>query len=455
MCYSGFMSIERFSAGLVHQPGDERALDLWFEDVERHQYDLNRHAARRAAALADAVRFAREHPSIYAMVGDPDAAGTAERCAMTEAAARFQLSENTIRNLVHTADTARTALPRLWARAWEGYAALTVIDAMLTLLPRFDEHPAEVLTAFDTALADLVLDCPPALFRSKARRLADKIAPADLRAEHTAAFQRRIVTVEKGDAGMAWLHLHTTTVDALAIKRRLTSTAKHMQKTNRDGRTRDQLRADLATSWLRGDGQPAAVTTKVYVTVPLDLLAPDARATVRRGLPTPIGAPDLNSTARLDTGEPIDPTTAIRLLLEAGGFTRVITDPVTGVALDMDRTARLATRQQREWLLLTHSTCTRDGCTHPAAESDIDHWDAYHGPSRGRTDIGNLHPFCSPDNQAKEKSKLRYRRRPDDTVQLVSPTGYTTRTPRIGAADAALLEHLRANPPVYDDEPAF
>ena len=113
------------------------------------------------------------------------------------------------------------------------------------------------------------------------------------------------------------------------------------------------------------------------------LLTPEAQRTVRQDLPVPAGAPDLNQTARLDTGDTIDKTTAIRLLLEAGSFTRIITDPVTGVILDMDRTARTATRQQREWLLHTHATCTRDGCSHPAAESDIDHWDAFHGPGRG------------------------------------------------------------------------
>ena len=395
--------------------------------------------------MADAIGFARQHPLIYALAGDTDAAGTAERCVVMEAACRFQLSENTVRNLARTADTARAQLPLLWARAWEGFASLAQVDAALAQLPRFDGQLPEARTAFDEALADLALDCSLALFRAKARKLADRLAPVDLVAEHSAAHERRTVVVETAEAGMSWVHLHTATVDAIAIKRRLTSTAKHAQRTVHDGRSRDQVRADLATAWLKGTGTPTAVKTKVYVTVPADLLTPEVQQSVRRDAPVPAGAPDLNAGARLDTGDPVDRVTAVQLLLEAGRFTRLITDPVTGVILDMDRKARKATRQQREWLLTTHTTCTRDGCTHPAAESDIDHWSAFHGPGRGPTSIRNLHPFCAAENQAKEKTRFRYRRRDDGTVQLVSPTGYATRPPRPGEREAhAILQRMRS-----------
>ena len=53
----------------------------------------------------------------------------------------------------------------------------------------------------------------------------------------------------------------------------LTATAKHMHKHERDGRTRDQIRADLFVAWLTGHGTPTAVKTKVFVTVPVQLLA--------------------------------------------------------------------------------------------------------------------------------------------------------------------------------------
>ena len=415
------------SEPVIEHPSDTDVLGLFFTGVEQHQYELNRTAARRAASLADAIGFARAHPEIYALPGDPAPIATAERCAVIDAALRLQLSENQVRNLVSAADRARALLPALWERAWEGFATLTQVEIGVDLLSRFDGHE-DARAVFDAALAEAALTCSPGAFRAKARRLADRLAPADPVVEHEAAFARRRLSIERDQAGMSWVHLYTDTARARAIYRCATSTAKNTRKRARRGglndpRTRDQVRADLAAGWLTGAGTPTAVKTKVYVTVPADVFTETARASVR-ALPVPAGAPDLNEAARLDTGETIDRATAIRMLLEAGSFTRIITDPVTGVILDMDRRSRKATRQQREWLIQTHATCSRDGCTHPAADSDVDHWDPYNGPNRGPTGLSNLGPLCATENLDKQRTRFRYRRRPDGTVQLTTPTGH-------------------------------
>lgn len=450
---------------VIEHPSDSDALGYLLAGVERQQYELNRVAARRAATLADAIGFAREHPDIYALPGDPDAVSTAERCAVIDAALRLQMSENQIRNLTHTVDRARAMLPLLWDRAWEGFATLTQVEIGVDLLPQFSGHD-DARGVFDAALADAVLTCVPGALRAKARRLAARLAPADPVAEYREAFTRRRVYVEPDESGMSWVHLYTDTATARAIYRRATSTAKNMRKRARHGRiadprTRDQVRADLAAGWLMGMGTPTAVKTKVFVTVPADVLTETARASIRHNLPVPAGAPDLNEAPRLDTGETIDRATAIRLLLEAGSFTRLITDPVTGVILDMDRRSRTATRQQREWLIQTHATCARDGCTHAAADSDIDHWDPYNGRNRGPTDLSNLSPLCATDNQDKQRTRFRYRRRADGTVQLATPTGRSTRPPRPGENEARdLLRRIRdsaaqntAAPSLTEDPP--
>ncbi len=438
---------------------EEESLAVLFEDVECHQYELNRYAARRAGALADVVEYARAHPGIYVLAGETQPVATAERCAVLEASARFQLAEGAVRQLVHVAGTARVRLPRLWARAWQGFATIAQIEAAVTLLARFGDGDAAV-DAFDDALARAVPDCSPAAFRAKARRLARTLAPADEAAEHARAFEGRHVWVEDVADGMSWTHILSSTADAHVAKRRLTATAKHLAKTLRDGRTRDQIRADLASAWLRGVGTPAAVKTKVFVTVPLDRLAPAAQATVRRNIAAGHRGIDLDEEPQLLGTGPVDAGTAIRELLLAGKFTRVITDPVTGVVLDMDRRARTVTRAQYEWLILTHATCTRDGCTRPAIDADIDHWIAY--ARRGLTNLSNLHPLCTPEHVTKDTTRLRYRRRRNGTVQLASPTGFTTRgDPDDGYQPGedppwfTVLDTLRAHPPVYSDTPPF
>ncbi len=437
-------------------PSAEEVLGYCLGDVERFQFALNRDAARRAAGLAGAVQFAREHPFIYAVPGDPEPEATAERCVVLEASARLQVSEATVRSLAHTATEASERLPRLWERAQDGFATIAQVEQAVALLSRFPDDPI-LVAMFDDALAQIVLTASAGSFRQKARLLARKLAPGDPVADHAAAFARRRVVFETAGDGMSWVLALVATTDAVAIQRRTTATAKHLGKKMRDGRTRDQIRADLLVGWLRGTDTPTAVKTKVFVTVPVDVLAPAAQATVRRDAAAP-GGPDLGSEPRIagTAEDALDPATAVKLLLQAGSFTRVITDPVTGVVLDMDRRSRRITRAQYEWLLLTHGTCTRDGCTRPAIDTEIDHFTGYHSPQRGPTNIRNLHPFCEPEHHTKDKTRLRYRRRPDGTTAFRSPTGFETAPdpdPHRDPVYLSTLQRLLRDRPHYTDPP--
>lgn len=219
--------------------------------------------------------------------------------------------------------------------------------------------------------------------------------------------------VEHVPGGMAWISALVTSVDALAIKRRLTATAKQVAKGPAEPRTRDQLRADLFSAWLRGVGTPTAVKTKVFVTIPATLLAGSA--------PTPA-----ESAAIVGHG-PIDPLTAKQLFLDATAFHRVVTDPIRGVVLDMDRRSYRVTRAQRDWLVLQHGTCARDGCTRLAHESDIDHETPW--ARGGRTNVRELRPLCPADHTTRHRTRFRYRSRPNATVEVTTPTGFVTTEP--------------------------
>jgi hypothetical protein len=384
-----------------------------------------------------------------------------------------------------TAEAARTKLPRLWRRALDGFAAFAQVEAAVALLAVIGDGVHAALE-FDTELADAVIRLGSAGFRSVARRVARRLSEVPPEIRHRDAAARRRVMVEPVEDGMAWLSAYLPLGEAVAAKRRLTSTAKHIAKADRQGRTRDQIRADLLSSWLRGEGTATAVKTKVLVTVPVTMLTDDARATVRLGRRRGAG-PDLNREPLVDGTIPIDSDTAIRALLREGSFTRVVTDPVTGVILDMDRRARTATRAQVEWLTLAYSTCAVDGCGHPAAEADIDHWLEFHGPHRGPTNLANLHPLCRNDHALAGRSKLVYERAADGVVRIHSPAmavpepwidggdgrGDSSRvgdrglfesdgwTPHGGAEDdPAEVRRItsalaRVERPVYGDEPPF
>jgi len=193
------------------------------------------------------------------------------------------------------------------------------------------------------------------------------------------------------------------------------------------------------------------VKAKVLVTIPLDRLVPEARSSVRSG--TPGAGLDLNADCMIPGVGPIDDATARQLLLDAGAFTRVITDPVTGVILDMDRRARTATAAQRDWLALRHGTCSRDGCDRLAIDADIDHHCAYHGPDRGATDIENLDPVCDPDHALKDTTRLRFLRRDDGSIEIAFPSGHRTRHPLTGIHER--VRALLARRPELADDPPF
>ncbi len=435
------------------EPGSDLAvLTSLFERAEQNQYAANRQEARRAEDLADALAFARSHPWVYVddvllrTSGDHEAAELAERCAAVEAGSRLCLSESAVRSLAGTADVARRRFPHLWHRIREGFASVRYADAVLGHLPAFAaQHDPHALETFDRALAEIALHATVGAFRKKADALVRRLAPLPEEQNHKLAMEGRRVVVDDAPASMAWLSVYGPRHDVRAAFRMLTSAAKHAVKAQRDGRTRDQLRSDLFFRTLLGTGRGARVTTRVFVTVPLDRLTPEAQATVRSHTPGREGL-DLNREPMIPGEGPIDTATATQLLLDQGSFTRVVTDPITGVVLDMDRRARTATPAQRAWLVLMHGVCSRDGCTRLAVDADIDHMCMYHSRERGPTNIGNLHPYCDPDHALKDTTRIGHRRRDDRSTQLQFPTGHRT--------NQATRQRLRDILP-GDDPPPF
>lgn len=442
---------------------DHFVLRALFHDVEAVQYDVNRREARQCESLADVLEFARTHPDLYVALDSAAAvsrgvlplggeAALAERCAVLEASSRLKLTENDVRNLAALAEQARAELPQVWHAAREGLTSIDHVRAILSQLHAFADRP-DLLPAFDELMREIAMAGTAASTRRQARAVADRLTERDRAQRHAAAFSRRHVYVEDVPDGMSWVYAMMSTERAHAIDRELTLNAKQATVEERDGRTLAQMRADLFADLLTGAGGQAKVKAKVLVTIPLDRLAPEAQASVRGAAGSGGAGLDLNAACLIPGVGPIDDATARQLLLDAGAFTRVITDPVTGVILDMDRRSRRATRAQRTWLALKHGTCVRDGCERLAIDADIDHHCAYHGPDRGTTDIVNLDPFCDPDHALKDTTLLKHQRRDDGTIEIAFPSGHRTKNPFAGMSQR--VRTLLDSEPRCDDEPPF
>lgn len=399
------------------------------------QLTANQGAARLAEGMRAALAFAAGNPHIYTDLEGEDGQRAAEAATLLEVSLRVHLSEARVRSLAYVAATAGVHLPRLWERAHEGFAAFALVEATVDALVRL--HPsagadhaeraaaAEAIARVDEQAAQWVLSLTPGAYRRRLRILLDRLDTREMVRRHTDALAERKVIVDDPEDGMAWLHLLIPAIDALAIARRLTSTAKHLQKVERAGRCRDHIRADLASAWLRGEGTATAVKVKVFVTVPAALVGgaladPSGRCTL-------CGGTGFAEQARIASGPILDPLTAQQVFLDATGYRRLITDPVRGAIVDLDRRSYRPTRTQRDLLVLQHGTCTRDGCDRLALDADIDHILEYSrgGPTTGR----NLRPLCPSDHAVRHRTRVRFRDRPDRSSQITTPTGLVSERP--------------------------
>ncbi|WP_033104955.1 HNH endonuclease signature motif containing protein [Microbacterium profundi] len=404
---------------------DDRPRDAAFfvesalDDLQCADVDLNRYEARRSARIADAVALARRNPEVYVRGTDKDALGQAERAAVFDIALRLRCSEEYVRGVLFTAEQAMAHLPLLWQQARDGFVSMYLVGRTVGALARVRadfgaseeelDLEREAMRLIDQAASEWALSCPPAAFARRLRTLVDRLDPVGAAERHGRKVRERRVVVHEDEDGMSWFMAYIPTIEAIAAKRRLTSAAKHLQKHPDECRTRDQIRADLCSEWLRGIGTDKAVKTKIFVTIPIERGA--CRAAARQ--------------AEFVGHGPIDPLTAKQLFLDAKAFRRVIIDPIRSVVVDMDRRSRRATQAQREWLILQHGTCARDGCNRLAQDADIDHKTPW--ASGGKTDIDELRPLCPRDHVHRHLTRAIYRSRPDNSVQVITPTGHESK----------------------------
>ena len=181
-----------------------------------------------------------------------------------------------------------------------------------------------------------------------------------------------------------------------------------------DDRTMDQLRADVVADMLL-TGVPAiddpdagvdlgAIRARVRVTVPVLALA--GRGT---------------EPAVLAGSGPIDPATARTLAGGCSGWERVMTHPLTGAVLAVDRYR--PGEDLKRMLRARDDHCRFPGCRMPAHRCDLDHTlDAERG---GATCESNLAYLCRRHHTLKHAAPWKVRQRPGGILEWITPTGRT------------------------------
>ena len=275
-----------------------------------------------------------------------------------------------------------------------------------------------------------------------AKRRAEWYADTTFEQRHRRAVEDRAVWVTDVDDGMAELRALLPAVVAHGVHDRLSEMVRSVIDARRvesntdtdtdtdtdptrcgddgsadtpDVRTTDQVRADILGDLLltaaptAHDGGPTdlgAIRASVQITVPVMSLI-EKRIT------------DPYETAFLVGHSPVDPQTACMLTAGAPGWDRILTHPISGQVLAVDRYR--PSEQQRRHLTIRDQHCRFPGCRMPAKRCDVDHTtDHAHG---GVTCEYNLALLCERHHMLKHNTAWTVRQLPGGVLEWTSPTG--------------------------------
>lgn len=381
---------------------------------------------------------------------DARAAELAERSVAAEIGTATRTSDRTIQRQMAGAADLVVRFPETLRALAEGRISLAHTRVIRDAAADLDDD--SVRARYEAGVVAHAENSAPQRLRRFAVREAEKVRPEALALRFERARAERSVWVSPLPDGMAELTAVLPVVVAHGIHGRLTDMSRHhTARCLGDERTLDQLRADLmADLLLTGapesmadpEGHLAAIRARVDVTIPVELLRsseesdvqqrdPERQWTTARGLGSGIDSPVASHggaghhgvSAELNGRFAFDPETARRL---AGGervWNRVLTDPLSGAVLAVDRYRPNA--DLRRYLAARDTRCRFPGCGIRAASLDLDHTeDVAHG---GPTSSANLAGLCRRHHVLKHHSRWSVRQLGRGVLEWTSPTGRVLR----------------------------
>lgn len=389
---------------LLDASAAEVRVDFGMARAEVAQRTASAAHAEQLAAIDATLREARAFPEIFVgPSGDamnPEAVEFAERAAVADLAVRLGLAEQTIRAQANEAELLIHRCPNLWFAFREGDIATPNARVIAELVATL---PSEAWAAFEAGLLGTASTLAPARFRAKARTVRERLLPEAAAERHERRAGERRVWVEPDLDGMCWLTAYLPAATAQAAMARINTAARSLASRADETRTLAQLRADIAGDLLAGVLGAPSGGISVAVTVPVMTL---------------LGRSE--DSGFLDGYGPIDADTARRLAGHATSFTRLLTHPVTGTVLDVDRTSYRVPADLKRWLAVRDGGCTFPGCGRTTRGCDLDHTTAWE--DGGMTSATNLAHLCRHHHRLKHNSSWKMKQTPHG-VEWTSPTG--------------------------------
>lgn len=393
---------------------------------------LSSMSAARDGLLAIAARLAID----IAKQGDhPDRGDHSLRTVAAEIAAVQHVSDRTIERRMAAAELLVDQFPDVWAAQGAGRISpahsRVIVDAGSGIESPSDreKYSAVILPIAETE--------SPNRLRALARRVVERFAPTTVSERHRRARSQRRVWVTDGEDGMAALHAHAPAALVHGMFDRLSQMAHALRNENlrakrqaaRDGsefeaddRTVDEIRADLlADLVLSGqptghdseDGLLGAISARIEITVPV--------TTLMHGDADEASDADATPPAELDGRAPIDVDTARTMAGQTKGWDRVLTHPISGRVLAVDRYR--PSRHLRRHLRARDQRCRFPTCGIAARKCDLDH--NHSASTGGATCETNLASFCRRHHVLKHHSPWHVEQKSGGVMEWTSPTGRT------------------------------
>lgn len=330
----------------------------------------------------------------------------AVRSAAADLSVRVHVSENHVRTRAHRADVLQRRCPALWTAYRAGSVPEQSAATIAELATSLPDDP-EIWQAFDDGVVLPAQELGHGRLRRLARALRERVHPESIEQRHARAAEDRAAWFDYDIDGMGTILVSAPAAKVKAIEERVEGHARHLAAQPDEQRTLPQLRADVACDLLQSGDLGLGVTTTVRVTVPVLTLLGHS------------GEP-----ATLDGVGPIDIDTARRLAGGASSWIRVLTDPISGAVLSVDRTSRRVPRDLQRYLGVVYPTCTFPGCTRPSHRCDIDHRTRW--TDGGATSADNLGPLCPHHHSLKDETRWSMVANGTGTLTWTSPTGVVT-----------------------------
>lgn len=391
---------------------------------------INQLMAVKSTLLATASRIADDEP-----FDSVDSREMAQRAVATELGAALRVSDRTIESQMGVAARLIERFPATAASFGAGRISQAHVRVIMDAGDSIED--AESRAQFEEIVVARAGAESSNRLRPFAKQVAERFRERSFTERHREARERRAAWVREREEGMAELvifgpsavihGMHDRTSQmAFAVKTSIAKAVKTAKAAGltvpdavaddfADERTLNQLRVDMLADLVL-TGQPTGHETE-------DGLLGEIQAHVDITVPvlTLTDSNELASPAHLEGVGPVDPATARILTGDAPGFDRVLTDPMSGMVLGVDRYRPSA--EMRRYLRARDRRCRFPGCRLVARLCDDDHTvDHARG---GATSLTNLADFCRRHHVTKHHTPWRVRQLGRGILEWTSPTGRT------------------------------